>query len=373
MSEQTRRSRTVPTPGGPAGIPRDVIDALPSPSLVIDVPTADRNIAIAADVLNERGLGLRPHFKAHKCVPLLRRQLATGFVTGVTCATGAEADVLARNGFTDILVANEVVDRTALSKVLSAATQTSVTIAVDAQAHVALLNGVVPSEMVLGVVIEVDTGYHRCGVPVTGDHLVELAEAIVRSERLHFAGLIGYEGHAVLEQDRGERVRLVDEAARILTIARDALAARGVSCEIVSGGGTGTFDLWPEGGPLTEVQAGSYVLMDATYGGLDLPFSNALFCLSRVVSRWGDRGVGDAGLKSMSKEYGLPTLLGPGHVTGLADEHVLFQVDAKSRLGVGDHIWLVPSHVDPTMNLHQRVFAWEPSVGIQEWTVSRDR
>jgi D-serine deaminase-like pyridoxal phosphate-dependent protein len=190
-----------------------------------------------------------------------------------------------------------------------------VTVAVDGLDHVVLLNDVVPNSMVLRVVIEIDTGYHRCGVPLAGPYLGELAEAIARSERLHFAGLMGYEGHAVLEPDRDERVRLVRGAARILTTARDALAARGLPCQIVSGGGTGTLDLWPEAGPLTEVQAGSYVLMDSTYGGLNLRFSNALFCLSRVVSRWGDRGVGDAGLKSMSKEYGLPTLLGPGHVT----------------------------------------------------------
>jgi D-serine deaminase-like pyridoxal phosphate-dependent protein len=325
---------------------------LATPALVVDLEAADRNIAAA-------GVRLRPHFKAHKCPPLMRRQLAGGDCSGVTCATAWEAEVAARAGLhDDILVANEVADPGGLASLRRAAEHARITVAIDSPRHLELLDGID-----CRVLIEVNVGQDRCGLdPDDEGAIVALAERA----GARFRGLQGYEGHAVLLEERASRVEQVERAAAILDRLRGVL-----DCELVSGGGTGTFDLSTH---LDEIQAGSYVLMDASYEKLGLPFELAMACRTTIVSRNGTRAVCDAGLKALSAEYGLPRALDPAIETvSLADEHTTLSLDPASPLQVGDAILLVPAHIDPTVNLHAALHAVDADGTVERWPVEAAR
>jgi 3-hydroxy-D-aspartate aldolase len=359
---------------GSGPIPESVLRRLPTPCLIVDLAACDRNIAVAAGYFGARKTKLRPHFKAHKSTELMARQLVAGGCSGVTCATAHEAEVLANAGFADVLVANEVVERSALDALARAARLTSVTVGVDCIRHVELLAVSLPAGVRLGVVIEIDVGSHRCGVAPGSPSLIDLAAAIERVPDLTFAGLQGYEGHAVLEPDPVVRRRLVGEAATILGDERRRLERAGFEPRIVSGGGTGTFDLAAEAGVLTEVQAGSYVLMDGAYDALGLPFEIALYCCATVVSRTGNRAVLDAGLKALTTDSGLPRAVDTAIETlGMADEHMRVRSKSGDMPDVGEPLLLIPSHVDPTVNLHDRLFTWSPDEGASSWAVDGRR
>jgi D-serine deaminase-like pyridoxal phosphate-dependent protein len=325
---------------------------LPTPTLVVDLEVAERNIAAA-------GVRLRPHFKAHKCPELMRRQLAGGDTTGVTCATAFEAEVAAKAGLhADILVANEVADPGGLASLRRAAEHARITVAIDSPRHLELLD-----DVDCRVLIEINVGQDRCGLdPSDEGAIVALAERA----GARFRGLQGYEGHAVLLPERPSREAQVERAATILNRLRGLL-----DCELVSGGGTGTFDLSTH---LDEIQAGSYVLMDASYDKLDLPFELALACRTTIVSRNGTRAVCDAGLKALSAEYGLPRALDPAlEVVGLADEHATLRIASDHPLEVGEVILLIPAHVDPTVNLHTALHAVGEDGSVQRWAVDARR
>jgi len=350
----------------PPAIPTAVLERLPTPCLVVDVAACERNIRRAAGLFTDARAKLRPHFKAHKCVTVMRRQLAAGGCVGVTCATAAEAETLADSGFDDILVANQIVHRAGLGALARAARRSRITVAIDDLAHVSLLRDEAERSSVrFEVVIEIDVGMSRCGIAPGSDTLEALADAVATSAALELRGLQGYEGHAVLRPSRDERRELVRHAGAILANERSRLQARGHRCSIVSGGGTGTIDLVTEVGVLDEVQAGSYALMDASYGSLDLPFENALFVAATVIShpRPGLMTI-NAGLKAVSAEYGMPVAVADDlEILELSDEHATASVGARASVAIGAPVFLVPAHVDPTINLHDVLFAWD---GVRE-------
>lgn len=337
---------------------------LGTPALVVDLPAAERNVARMAGAFADGRTKLRPHFKAHKCTELMRRQLAGGQCTGVTCATAHEAVVLAEAGFEDVLVANQVADPGGLEALARASLQTRLTVCVDSRRHLDLLTATGAS---LEFLVEINVGQDRSGLPPGSDELLEVATG---SASVTFRGLQGYEGHAVLLAERGERAGHVARAADILKAERARVEDAGIGVELVSGGGTGTYDLAEDAGALDEVQAGSYVLMDASYGRLGLPFEQALFCRATVVSRQGERIVLDAGLKALSREYGLPRADGI-EITSLADEHATGTTSLDLR--VGDAVLLVPAHVDPTVNLHPHLHAVAADGTVERWPVDARR
>jgi D-serine deaminase-like pyridoxal phosphate-dependent protein len=349
---------------------------LPTPCAVVDVAACDRNIARAASYVTE-GTRLRPHFKAHKCSTLLARQFAAGGCSGVTCATAIEAEVLATCGFEDILVANQVVAGPALAALSHAAEASAITVAVDDLEHVRVLEAQARHSGVrFGILIEVDVGLHRSGLAPGSEGLQAIAEAVSRTGELTLRGLQGYEGQAVLLASRAARREHVWRAAEILTAERDRLLAAGHACPVISGGGTGTLDLAVEAGALTEIQAGSYVLMDSHYSRLDLPFEQALFVLSTVISRpRPEMAIIDAGLKATTTEYGLAQVVGNGlELTRLSDEHGWVKVSGDASARIGDTLTLIPSHVDPCLNLHDVLFARVDGASMfDEWPIDGRR
>jgi D-serine deaminase-like pyridoxal phosphate-dependent protein len=347
---------------------------LPSPCLVVEAAALQRNLLRAANFFAGRKVKLRPHFKAHKCTTLMRRQLAAGGCSGVTCATAAEALVLANAGFDDVLVANQVVDARALVALGAAAHQAHMTVAVDSIEHVQMLEALAVKEAIeLDVLIEIDVGLHRCGLEPGSSNLLPLATAIARARGLTFAGLQGYEGHAVFVVDRVKRKALVQRAGEMLASECNRLTSGGFECRLVTGGGTGTYDLAAEFGVLNEIQAGSYVLMDGRYATLDLPFEHALYCVTTVISRRGSRAVVDAGLKSVSAEYGLPRSLTEGvEALDLSDEHLQVAVADDVDLQIGQRMRLIPAHVDPTVNLHDALFFLDDD-HVETWPIDGRR
>jgi D-serine deaminase-like pyridoxal phosphate-dependent protein len=314
------------------------VQTLQTPALLVDAGIFDANLATMAAALP--GARLRPHVKAHKCTELARRQREAGH-TNFTCATIREMEVMAAAGLgDDLLLANEVVDAARLAHLVAAGHR--VTLAVDSLQTIdaAVAGGVAE------VVIDVNVGLPRCGCD-PADTLQLADEA--RRRGLDVRGVMGYEGHAVGVEDGAERRRQVDESMAVL-----AAAAREVGGELISAGGTGSYDI---NTVATEIQAGSYALMDTAYAKLGLPFGNALSVLATVISvnraGW---AVADCGLKALGMDHGNPSLAG-GMAGGLvwfcSDEHVTFSPPEGVPLPrVGDRIELYPAHVDPTVAYH---------------------
>jgi D-serine deaminase-like pyridoxal phosphate-dependent protein len=291
--------------------------------------------------------------KAHKCTALARQQANRGH-PGFTGATPRELLGLARSGLTDdLLLANESVDDDRLRALAECGAR--VTVAVDSEATVvaAARNGI------REVLIDVNVGIPRCGV--RAEHAGALAD-LARSRGLAVRGTMGYEGHAVLVADGVERARLTDESMTILTRAHEAVGG-----EVLSGGGTGTY---AANTVATEIQAGSYALMDTAYAKLDIPFDLALAVVATVIHANPNWCVADCGLKALGMDHGNPTIA-DADVMFCSDEHVTFTPRSPRR--VGDRVLVRPAHVDPTVAYHDALhLATGPDLDssvIDRWSV----
>ena len=324
------------------------VTELQTPALVVDLAAFDHNLATMAEALP--AARLRPHVKAHKCTALARRQADAGHL-GFTCATVREMEGMAAAGLGgDLMLANEVVDARRLGKLVADGTA-RVTLAVDSDTTVeaAAAGGVKE------VVIDVNVGLPRCGCPP--EDAGRLADR-ARSAGLEVRGVMGYEGHLVGLEDRAARTDGVAESMRLLVQAHEATGG-----ELISAGGTGTYDIntWA-----TEIQAGSYALMDTAYGKLDLPFRLALGLVSTVISVSPGYAVADCGLKALGMDHGNPDIEG-ATVFFCSDEHVTFIPDEPVR--VGDRIMVRPAHVDPTVAYHERVHVVDGDEVVETWPV----
>lgn len=304
---------------------------LATPALVVDAGALAHNLAVMAAALP--GPRLRPHVKAHKCTSLAREQLAAGHRT-FTCATPNEIVGLARAGLgDDLLLANETVDAQRLHAMRDCGARVTVAVDSDATVDAAAAAGL------REVLVDVNVGLPRCGcAPEDAGRIAARA----RTRGLTVRGVMGYEGHVVGLADRGERAKGTTRSMELL-----ARAHADVGGDVISTGGTGTYDLNTVG---TEIQAGSYVLMDTAYGALDLPFRAALRVVATVVSVAPEFAVADCGLKALGMDHGNPAIEG-GDVWFCSDEHVTFAPGAPLR--VGDRVLVHPAHVDPTVAYHE--------------------
>ncbi len=324
---------------------QDKVAELPTPALVVDAEILDRNIEIMRAALP--GDRLRPHVKAHKCTSLARRQAAAGH-HGFTCATIRECEGMVAAGLgADLLLANEVLDASRVGNLVRDGAR--VTLAVDsAETIEAAVRGGVHE-----VVVDVNVGLPRCGcLPGDAGRLADLA----RGRGLSVRGVMGYEGHVMILEDPAERASQCRKSMELLVAA-----AAAVGGELISAGGTGTFDCntWA-----TEIQAGSYALMDAQYGRQGHPFGQAVFVLASVVSSAPEWSVADAGLKAFGMDHGNPQLDG-SDVWFCSDEHTTF---APPR-HIGDRVWLVPAHVDPTLAYHERMYLFVGDEIVDCWPI----
>jgi D-serine deaminase-like pyridoxal phosphate-dependent protein len=324
---------------------------LTTPALVVDAAALEHNLAAMARALP--GPRLRPHVKATKCTALARRQAALGH-RGFCCATVRELEGMAAAGLgEDLLLANETLDARRLGRL-----DARVTVAVDSPETIAAA----AAGGVREVLIDVNVGLPRCGC--APEHAGRLSDE-ARRRGLAVRGVMGYEGHAMAIADRAARQAAVDAA-----MAKLAAAHAEVGGEVISAGGTGSFDL---NALATEIQAGSYSLMDTAYARLGLPFRPALFVWSTVVSVGPEWAVCDAGLKSLGMDHGNPSIEG-AKVWFCSDEHVTFAGDPEAPGGplrpkVGDRVRVWPAHVDPTVAYHEALHLADGETVVERWPV----
>jgi len=367
--------------GQPAG-------AIDTPALVIDLDAMQRNLVRMAEFARKHRVRWRPHAKMHKSSALARLQMHAG-AQGVCVQKTAEAEALAAGGISDIYISNEVIAPHKLARVAAlahelAADQGRLAIAVDSAEGIARLAQAMNearrhhgAPAVIDVFVEIDVGQGRCGVP-PGEAAVRLVHDIRKHPALRFAGLQAYHGRAQHLRSPEERRQAIAGVVEQAIATRQLIERQGVAVELITGAGTGSMVCEAASGLFGELQAGSFLFMDADYARNERDpaqpnFEHALFVKTQVMSVQAGHAVCDAGHKSHAIDSGMPRVHG---IEGLeyfngGDEHgILRATGAGAKLPLlGDTLWLVPGHCDPTVNLHD--FMIGVSGGLQGGTVER--
>ena len=348
------------------------LQEIDTPALIVDLERMERNISHMSRFFAAQASDLRPHWKTPKCAEVPRRQLEAGAI-GVTCAKLGEAEALAEAGvLTSVLIANQIVGPAKVARLAALAERVpELLVAIDDPSQVDSIDAELGKRGAsVGALIEVDIGMRRCGTDKP-EETVELARR-VESSRIEYRGMMGYEGHAVLVPDDGKRKELAEAAVTRLLEHRQALVDADLAPEIVSAGGTGTFEITATAPGVTEIQAGSYVFMDGAYRRVRSDFECALSVLTTVIHRRRHVLITDCGMKALSHEFGLPTGYDlPLTCLGLSEEHGHVGIDEGHELDLspGDRIRILPSHGDTTINLHERYYAVRGEEVEEVWPI----
>ena len=361
------------------------VEAIDTPALVVDLDAMERNLARMQAFANQQGVKLRPHAKMHKSADIAKLQIAAGAV-GVCVQKVSEAQALAAAGVQDIYISNEVVSLLKCEQIMAilqrewlekpqGAGAFKLAIAVDSLLGIARLGQAMQGLLAkispdaghsMGVFIEIDVGQGRCGI-APGGAAVPLAQAIAQWPGLRFAGLQAYHGRAQHLRSAAQRRLAIDAVLEKVAATKAALWQAGHTVTLVTGAGSGTFALEAASGVYGELQAGSYLFMDADYAANESDpsqpvFEHALFVKSAVMSHHPDgqdpRAVVDAGHKSHAIDSGLPRVHGQAlEFANGGDEHGIVRAASPAvRLpALGDTVWLIPGHCDPTVNLHSHM------------------
>ncbi len=362
---------------------------LDTPALAFDIDAIDRNIEKMAGFLRERGKRCRPHFKAHMCSRLALRQVEAGAI-GLCAAKVSAAEILADAGVDDILIANQVNVPVKIRRLMALAQRADVKILVDAADNAEQLDEAAGAAGVkLGALIEVRArsdastfakGYTRNGVDTAAD-AATLAIEIDRLPNLELRGVMAYEGPHPKEQDPTRRRDAILRDFGVMFEYLEAAKRAGLSCEIVSVGGTATYRISSEIDDVTELQPGSYVVMNTMKSRLAPEFEQALFLISSVVGRpEPETAVLDVGMKSlkMSKQdttdadADRPPIVSIDRAAlhHLSEEHAAASLSGDARkLAIGDRVMLAPSYGAPTMNYHDFAYVLRDGVVEDVWPI----
>ena len=344
-------------------------DELITPALVLDIDAAQRNIDhMASELKRLGGATIRPHYKTHKSPDLARRQLQAG-AGGLSMATVWEAAILAAAGLDDLFVVNTVAHPAKLRVLAELAREHRVLVAVDEAANAAAQSAAaVTAGSTLGIMVEVDTGMDRCGVDSAADCLA-VARQVMDLPGLRFEGITGYEGHCSMTPDHDLRHERQREAMKFFTGVAELLEAHGIPCPIRSAGGIATWN-WTAAYPgLTEIQAGTYVVMDNFHGHMAPGFEHSLTIQATVISRQSGKVIVDAGNKSVADPADV-TMLGHDHkVLRFDEEHGIFDAAEGSALRVGDPVSLVPGYSPSTVNWYDAYHVVREDVVVDIWPI----
>ena len=358
----------------PPASPGDSLEAVDTPALLVDLDAFERNLDRMAAETTARGLRLRPHAKTHKSAEVGKAQIARGAV-GLCCQKVSEAEALADGGIGDLLVTNQVAGARKLARLAALARRVRLGVCVDDAGNLAeLAKAAAEANAQIDVLVEIDVGAGRCGLRAP-EAVVPLAQRIVASSHLRFAGLQAYNGTAQHLRRPEDRQAAIAAAAVITRQALAALAAAGLCCETVGGAGTGTYAYEMAEGLWTELQPGSYCFMDADYAANGTPpaYEQSLTVLATVMSA-PEAGfvVCDAGHKACAIDSGLPRLASHPDValTGASDEHGNIALPAGLTLAVDDRLQLIPGHIDPTVNLHDWYVCHRGGIVEAVWPVT---
>ena len=342
---------------------------LVTPALVLDIDAAQRNIDhMASELKSIGGATIRPHYKTHKSPDLARRQLAAG-ARGLSMATVWEAAILAAAGMDDLFVVNTVANPAKLRALAGLARDHRILVAVDEVANAEALSAAAAAAgSTLGIMIEVDTGMDRCGVDSAADALA-LARRVADLPGLRFEGITGYEGHCSLTRDNDLRHERQREAMAFFTGVAALLEADGIGCPIRSAGGIATWN-WTAAFPgMTEIQAGTYVVMDNFHGVMVPGFEHSLTIQATVISRQSGHVIVDAGSKSVADPADVTIV---GHdlpVFRFDEEHGIFDAPGGSALRVGDAVALVPGYSPSTVNWYDAYHVVQDDVVVDIWPI----
>jgi D-serine deaminase-like pyridoxal phosphate-dependent protein len=353
---------------------------LPTPALVIDLDALTRNLDRMAAFYRGRPMLLRPHAKTHKSPIIAREQLARG-AAGICVAKLREAEMMADAGISDILLTTGVVDEPRIRRLVAIAAGCRLRVVTDHEANVDhLASAAAAAKVELGVLVDLNCGSNRSGL-APGDAAVSLAGRIARQKWLRFAGFQAFASHAMHVQGHAERRRAELEALDAAVRTRQLAEKSGLDVEILSVGGTGTYDIDCDVPGVTEVQAGSYVFMDVMYravggrtGEIFDDFEPALFILCTAISQpvRGEITV-DAGYKASATDHQPPEPWGVGAVRyrWAGDEHGILSLDSPSReIRIGDRVLMVPGHCDPTVNLYDTYSVCSGDRLVAQWPVA---
>ena len=344
-------------------------EELITPALVLDIDAAQRNIDHMASALAELGPAtIRPHYKTHKSPELARRQVEAG-AAGLSTATVWEAAVLASAGLDDLFVVNTVSHPAKIGVLAELARDHRILVAVDEAANAAALSAAaIRAGSTLGILVEVDTGMDRCGVD-TAEMAVAVARQVTALPGLRMEGITGYEGHCSLTLDNALRQERQREAMSFFTGVADTLEASGIGCPIRSAGGVATWQ-WTAAHPgITEIQAGTYVIMDNYHGQMVPGFEHSLTVQASVISRQSDQVIVDAGSKSVAAPADVTIVGHPHRPVRFDEEHGIFAAPEGSALEVGDSVALVPGYSPTTVNWYDAYHVVRDDVVIDIWPI----
>lgn len=332
------------------------IDALDTPQLLLDLDVIDANLNKLFKACRLRKVACRVHFKSLKCAGLAK-YIAERGADGFLCAKLSEAEVLVDAGLTDVFIANQLVGPLKLTRLAELAKRAKVRACVDNADNIEQMGrAATAAGATIGVLVEVDVGMNRCGVAPGEDALV-LAKKVAATPGLKFVGLQGYDGHLQMLPDPAERQAKCLAGLEKLVGTRKLIEQAGIPVEVVTGAGTGTWEFVSSFPGMTEIQPGSFVLMDAAYHAVRPEFGCSLSILTTVISRRPGHYVLDAGSKAISKDFGTPVVKDRSgeQVLKLSEEHTRVET-ADESIKIGDRREVIPAHCCATMNLHRSCY-----------------
>lgn len=339
-----------------------------TPALVLDLDILEENMSVMQSFLDGHPVKLRPHFKTSKCVEIVKRQLAKG-AKGITCSKLSEAGILVEAGVPDILIANEIVQKSKIERAAGYAKKTRLTLCADQKQNILDLNEAAEKAgSTIHIYIEFDVGMNRCGVS-TYEAFYELAKLVSECPNLRFEGIQAYAGQLSHEENVAYKKEQILAVEKKLTGLKQYVEDRGIKVNQISGGSTNTSLLKAGHGVYTELQAGSYVYMDAAFKNCSLPYQNSLFLLTTVISRSPDRIILDAGAKGLGLDQVLPVCRGyETYKYVVSEEHFgIYGSDLHAK--IGDQVWMIPGHCCTTVNLYPQMYVKRGDRIVDIWKV----
>ena len=346
---------------------------LDTPAFLIDLDLMEENIRKMASYFETRHADLRPHMKHHKTPVIAHKQIAAGAI-GVCCQKLGEAEVMVEGGIRDILITYEVVGTIKIRRLMALCRQANMMVIVDDPHNVQNLSEAAQAfNIELGVLVDINTGQNRTGVE-PGEPASTLATIVANCQGLQLRGICGYAGHIQGLEDLTERTEKDQEAMEKVMVSIEAMRKVNLPVDIVSAGGTGTYKLTGNHPEVTEVQAGSYVLMDAQYRRVLTDFESSGTVLASVISRpTPDRAVLDSGMKAISVDQWPPVVKSVEgvQISKVSDEHLVVTLTSNDarQLRPGDKVEIIPGHNDTTVNLHSHFFALRNGTLEAVWAV----
>ena len=357
------------------GLHKNEID---TPALLLDLVAMEHNLSTMAAYFDRVKPGLRPHVKLHRATPILAHKQMQAGAIGLTCAKLSEAETLAACGITDILIANQIVGARKIQRLVNLASYTDVMVAVDSYDNVLELSAAALARGVeLRVLVEVNIGHNRCGVDPLEPALA-LSRAVHDAPGLRYMGLMGYDGHCTFGVGDAQRPASSKKANTLLADTRRLIEGAGLTVEIVSGGGTFTYRYAADIEGVTEIQAGTYLLMDTAFKEEGVgDFDCALTVLATVTSRPSWKGaenlaIVDVGSKGMSILLGNPEIKDPegARVIRFSQEHGRVDLEhAAHDLRIGDRVELWVRDANGTINLFDKFYAMRGDVVEATWEI----